>query len=422
MKKNIAKRVLSCIFLASLMAFAVFASLTASVSKLDYSIPDDIPDEEKTDSISLTNSFTDNSTISDFIFEFAPDTSAPENDIVTGNFIIDDFSTGFSLTPSMSTKQITVKFDVPQGLPAIDEEDEKLEEKVWDVGKLKITGTKNGSSAGPVFVEIPVTIEVKNNLKFYNNKVEIEIGDAEPKNVSDGSTERPAVNEDVTINVRYHNTYNKNNDGFTFTGSNIEAKLFAEDDEVDAAEGEDDVEDGEIGLASLSLDLGDYEADDKIDIKIELKGTDNFGSLHGEIFEFKLELQEEADVQDEEDSLDTDGDGINDGIDLCPNTQPGCIVEFDGCKIDFDGDGIEDCTGSFNNNKKNNDETEDSQQKNINVVNNKKSETKNEEAKPQTKTTPVAKESASDSGATSFIFGLVIGVVGTALFFILTRV
>lgn len=40
---------------------------------------------------------------------------------------------------------------------------------------------------------------------------------------------------------------------------------------------------------------------------------------------------------------DTDGDGVFDGIDQCPDTQNGCIVDAQGCPKDSDGDGV--CDG-----------------------------------------------------------------------------
>ena len=40
---------------------------------------------------------------------------------------------------------------------------------------------------------------------------------------------------------------------------------------------------------------------------------------------------------------DTDGDGVSDRFDLCPNTRPGCKVDDYGCPWDSDGDGV--CEG-----------------------------------------------------------------------------
>ncbi|MEO6463384.1 MAG: OmpA family protein [Candidatus Eisenbacteria bacterium] len=42
-------------------------------------------------------------------------------------------------------------------------------------------------------------------------------------------------------------------------------------------------------------------------------------------------------------SVDTDGDGVNDDDDECPNTPAGCLVDSRGCPLDADGDGV--CDG-----------------------------------------------------------------------------
>ena len=40
---------------------------------------------------------------------------------------------------------------------------------------------------------------------------------------------------------------------------------------------------------------------------------------------------------------DSDGDGVPDHLDKCPNTPKGCKVDKKGCPIDSDGDGVPDC-------------------------------------------------------------------------------
>ncbi len=40
--------------------------------------------------------------------------------------------------------------------------------------------------------------------------------------------------------------------------------------------------------------------------------------------------------------IDSDGDGVPDGIDQCPNTPHGAVVDKTGCPIDSDGDGVPD--------------------------------------------------------------------------------
>ena len=41
--------------------------------------------------------------------------------------------------------------------------------------------------------------------------------------------------------------------------------------------------------------------------------------------------------------VDSDGDGVPDHLDRCPNTPPGCPVDEQGCSPDADGDGVPDC-------------------------------------------------------------------------------
>ena len=40
--------------------------------------------------------------------------------------------------------------------------------------------------------------------------------------------------------------------------------------------------------------------------------------------------------------VDTDGDGVADGMDRCPNTPAGATVDSYGCEVDSDGDGVVD--------------------------------------------------------------------------------
>jgi OOP family OmpA-OmpF porin len=40
--------------------------------------------------------------------------------------------------------------------------------------------------------------------------------------------------------------------------------------------------------------------------------------------------------------IDSDGDGVYDGIDRCPDTPRGAVVDERGCAVDSDGDGVPD--------------------------------------------------------------------------------
>ena len=49
-----------------------------------------------------------------------------------------------------------------------------------------------------------------------------------------------------------------------------------------------------------------------------------------------------AEVDETGCELDSDGDGVPDRLDQCPNTPPGATVDENGCEIDSDGDGVVD--------------------------------------------------------------------------------
>jgi len=414
MKKNYRNRVILIVALLILSVNIAVADLLPSPTKIDLSIPEQIPQEFYSESLTLNNDFS-NFNISDMTFIFTPDNDVPNNNMITSDFTI-DFS-GLTIGKQSSS---TIDYDIkiPKGIPAIDEDDDKLKTKTWQVGTLRITGKKinftDGTDNGQVTADIPVNVEVTNKLTFYKGKIELEINDDDPVNVSNGIIKSPHLNDDLRIIVRYENSYDTND--FNFDGNDIQATLFINDDEIETTTGDEDVGYEEVGTASFSFDLNDYNVGDNLDVKIELTGEDNFGSLHGELFEFKLDVQDEEDIISDE-LLDTDEDGITDDVDLCPSTPPGCIVEFDGCRIDFDGDGIKDCTGSFNKPKEN--EKQTTQTNDVNTQT--KKTTEEPKQKEEVKQEQTTNNTGSDKGATSFIFGLVVGVVGASLFFILTK-
>nr|CBX28930.1 hypothetical protein N47_B20760 [uncultured Desulfobacterium sp.] len=47
-------------------------------------------------------------------------------------------------------------------------------------------------------------------------------------------------------------------------------------------------------------------------------------------------------VEKAEEDIDTDGDGVFDSLDKCPDTPKGVKVDADGCPLDTDGDGVYD--------------------------------------------------------------------------------
>jgi len=82
-------------------------------------------------------------------------------------------------------------------------------------------------------------------------------------------------------------------------------------------------EEDQIEIAEMCGDTADSDGDGVIDANDECPDT-----------------PEGAPVNDAGCALDSDGDGVGDAEDACPNTPEGTAVDADGCALDDDGDGV----------------------------------------------------------------------------------
>jgi OOP family OmpA-OmpF porin len=86
-------------------------------------------------------------------------------------------------------------------------------------------------------------------------------------------------------------------------------------------------------------------AGDRGGLRAELRGEDWIGDegLSGaDVFNAQLVLGYSFGFRAEEGPGDSDGDGVTDDKDRCPNTPAGAIVDANGCPLDSDGDGVYD--------------------------------------------------------------------------------
>ena len=391
--------ILSSLFLILLVSFGV-ASFSANVTTLAFggdNFEHTVGDNEI---LTLSNSYV-NYSIENLDFNF----------VSNGSFGSFNFGFVFPFNGesilNSSSNATSVELTIPKGIDAIDSE---FKEVAWNVGEINISGTANNITNMTIQTfgvsEIfPVTVQVENNLEFYSNKVQVEVDGEDADNISDGNTVDAYVGDDVEIIVSYKNTFS--NDSFKFEDNDIQIILFVDDRSYgeEASTGEDDVLGEEVGVArELTLDLSDYDVA-KYNIRLELTGEID-GGLHGEIFEFKLNVKEEP----VDSPLDSDGDGVNDDVDVCPiDHVPGCIVEVDGCDLDSDGDGVCDGWDQTPNGTEEEEEEEEVLETD-NSDEEQEEETEKEEKKDEPKETPWP-----------FVFGLIVGVVGAALFFVLTK-
>ena len=70
--------------------------------------------------------------------------------------------------------------------------------------------------------------------------------------------------------------------------------------------------------------------------RMDTSGTQN---LHDNLFSLGLQIPFGAGTPK---FVDSDGDGVADGMDRCPNSPAGTRVDAYGCEVDSDGDGVKD--------------------------------------------------------------------------------
>ncbi len=394
--------ILASLFLIILGSFVV-ADLISSKTEFDfYGEPTAVSDPE---SFVLENTYS-NYTIEGILFDFIPDSSLPDNNVEKGDFVL----IGLPLLLDIGgSETVEFTFVMPKGLDAIDDDFEVV---VWDVGKMNISGLRTNISnpLDQVYVEVLMDVEVviDNHLEFYKDQVQFDISGEDPKNVSKGKTRTVQDGDAVSITITYENSFNEN---IEFDKGDIKAVLYVDGEELDRQTGKDSVDDGETGEVEVEFDVEDLDPD-KYDVEIELTGETTDGGRHGEIFEFKIDVEEATSTPDV--ISDFDGDGVRDELDFCPGTNILCDVDEAGCEMDPDRDGI--CTGV--------DQTPNGEQKFVektDSVTSKQNDDKGEASEEKEKI--VEKKPSSDGGSTgSFFFGLIVGFIGAALFFTLTKV
>ena len=352
--------------------------------------------------------------ITGLIFDFDILSGLPNNNVGVNSFTIMDLPSDLG-NGSVPSKEATVNFDftMPSGLDAIDE---NFNEVVWEIGQMKISGLEINASkqadTHPIEIFMDVEVKIENNLEFFNNQVEFEISGEDPRNTSSGKTRTVTDGDAVILRIFYENTFAE--EDIRFYKKDIEFILYVDGEELDRQGGRDDVNSDEVGEAEVEFDVEDLDTGESYYVEIEMIGFTDYGNddggRHGEVFKFEIEVEEA--VEESTFVGDSDGDGVNDDLDLCPNTSILCISDEAGCEMDPDNDGI--CNGV---DRTPNGEVVE-EQTSQNTIS-KQQETVDEPEEVEEK---VVEKNNESSGTGSFFFGLIVGFIGAALFFTLTKV
>jgi hypothetical protein len=415
------KRILKLGFLpvlSMILVGMVFASLSFS-GELDFGGNGFDAGDDDTKDIKVTNPHV-NYSLSDFNYEFDPD-EFDGNPVSETDF---DFGEDFKdeIDPD-STEDIDIKIEIPGGLSAIDED---FDEKRFDVGEIKITATATNVTivGNETFIEeiiIPVSLQVANNLEF--DKVQIEIDGDDPKNISFGSVQEAESGDEVKMVVVFENRFE--DEDYKFGKGDVNLTLFIDDDEIEFKASSSTVEGKEKDSIEIEFDLDGYDEDEKYDVLLELFGIEGDGGLHGEEFEFEFEIKESTETTNNE-VLDGDNDGISDDIDLCLTTISGCRVDEAGCMIDTDGDKICNGLDNFPNGEDiAKDDSSNVKLKANDYVKDVKDDVKvdiNKDVENKPKVEEKKDNGDGFGSVVSFVFGLIVGVIGAVCFFVLTKI
>lgn len=394
--------IFSSLFLVVLGSFVV-ANFVASPASFSF---EGEPTVVEPNSFTMQNSYVEHNIV-ELEYIFVPNSALSSSGLSTNSVVFND--SNIEQIGNGSSVPISFDFEIPTGLDAIDN---KFDPVVWTVGEIELSGLavniSNFTDNHSVEDTIIFDVEIENNLEFYKDQVEVDVSGEDPKNTSSGKTRTVQDGDTVSIKITYENTFTEN---IEFEKEDIKVVLYVGGEELDRQTGKDSVDDGEMGEAEVEFDVEDLDVGD-YDVELELTGITEHGGRHGEIFEFKIDVEEETSAPDV--VADFDGDGVRDELDLCPGTNILCDVDEAGCEMDPDRDGI--CNGI--------DQTPDGEQKFAEKTDNvAPKQTSNEKDTSEEKEKVVEKKDGSDGGSTgSFFFGLIVGFVGAALFFTLTKV
>tara|TARA_Y100000310_G_scaffold331537_1_gene405284 strand:+ start:2002 stop:3231 length:1230 start_codon:yes stop_codon:yes gene_type:complete len=391
---------------ALLLSISVAGNLSVDQTELNFGGSTFEGGDTDTEGLGLINGFSEYN-LSNFSFSFSSNGASP---LTTNDFTI-DFPSEIDVGKSSS---LNVVINVPNGMSSVNGE---LEGTELEVGTLTITAVGTNATGNETISTtsdaIKINVEVKNNIRI--SGVDYNEGDDTPENVAAASTKDAHIGESVLIEVEFENLFDDGDDTI-FEDSDVEIKLVIDGVDEDDGDSSEDVSGGgkdkiDVGF---KVDEDDFEVGELYDIRIELSGKDEYGGTHGDVFEFRVRILEEVVV-----IFDSDNDGVADELDFCPDTLILCSVDESGCALDNDKDLICNDMDTYPNDE------DKIQEKSTQVET---SETQEEAkqvedvAEEEIIIGEVNEEQSSGGSVAPFIFGLIVGIIGSACYFLLTKV
>lgn len=334
---------------------------------------------------------------------------SPSNNFQSSNLVIANLSTEVDLRNQTqdSSRPFTINLTVPRDFDAVNN---NLEAVKFSIGQLRIKARINGSPIEETSDPLELFLQVENNLEIQSVKVERE--DESEVSVSRGNTVSVTAGERIKVKFEVKNTFeNETGTSFDTVTVNLESSDLGLDEEEDT----NGIDPNSVATLRMAFTIDDDETG-TFDVLVKAGSEDEFQGLHGVKYDFKFNVAEVAESEEEisPGEEDTDGDNVPDLDDFCPVSTAGCSVDASGCEIDSDNDGICD---SLDQTPRGEDAIvlEEREPTLRPASNNDNVTTHTSQQKPD------ALSAVSTEAFAPFLIGFVLGIILTAGFFIFIR-
>jgi hypothetical protein len=187
--------------------------------------------------------------------------------------------------PAGQQVSATVQGFITEDFDAVDAD---LKATYFKIGSIKISGTEGATNREAT---VDLNMQAENNLEF--KKVKVEFAD-KSETVDDGDkVDNIKPGDKLSFFIEVENRFTDNED---VDIEDVEISVEVDDDDFSDSD-DDDV--GDMGAdeeddVTLMIDVDDDTDDGTFKCFIRVEGTDENGAKHGEMYEFKLEVERKS--------------------------------------------------------------------------------------------------------------------------------
>jgi hypothetical protein len=202
--------------------------------------------------------------------------------------ITNSAGTAITSLSSGDSATVTVVMSIPAKLSAVDS---KGVARAWNVASLAISGTRTsaGHTSEQVTSAMPISMQAENRLRIKKGKITFGTRTESISNNDDVKKIKPG--DSVEIEIEAENRFKDSED---VTIENIEVTV-KNDDDLDVDESETfsdlDAQDKDIANVNFEIDSDVPRGDQKLEIL--LLGEDEFGAVHGELWNVNFQIDRE---------------------------------------------------------------------------------------------------------------------------------